>query len=339
VEPLIYFLPNGRRISSEIAYCVGADCDEKYTICIPTYHRNEKLIQTLHSAFHQTYSGSYSVIVLDNDPENFFSCDKIETPKNVYFRYLRNLENIGMVQNWNALCTIAKSKYFTILCDDDVLDASFLERVDRVISLHPSACYVQLPVTTFQVTPKFSNRSFVDTCVKVGLFDAVFDGINCNIGCMIKKDAAAIQQMFKESEYPSFDHFLAKRIVVSNKSCYRLISNRNGAYYRTCDNVSSGKETKIGFIKVDYPAYIRLLRMHAVYPFFYTFLVNSLTSRQIDKIGLSSDEKCTICEQVKLTKQLKLMYCFGTFLLNVLIKLKRCSAKLFGLHIRYHDAK
>jgi len=325
-----YSLPNGALVESKVVYSTDSGCSRNYAICIPTYRRNEKLLQTLYSALNQDYKDSYSVIVLDNDPQNNFSCKNIKIPSNVSFKYIRNSENIGMVQNWNALCILSEAEYFTILCDDDILDGSFLKRVERVIALHPDACYIQFPVANFQTAPELSNKPYTDICAKIDLFGAIFGGITCNIGCMLKKEIVVAHQMFKESEYPSQDHLLAKRIVTSNDECYHLLSNRSGAYYRVCDNVSSQLETKISFIEIDYPAYVRILRERADNSLLYAFLIDSLTSRQLDKIGLSIEEKSAICKRIGLKKKAPLIYLFGIFLLSVLMKLKRCNAKLLG---------
>lgn len=333
-----YSLPNGALVESKIVYSTDSGCSRNYAICIPTYRRNEKLLQTLYSALNQDYKDSYSVIVLDNDPRNNFSCEDIKIPSNVSFKYIRNLENIGMVQNWNALCILSEAEYFTILCDDDILDCSFLKRVERVISLHPEACYVQLPVTDFQVKPESPLQKYTDTCVKISLFDVVFEGLNCNIGCMIKKDIAVTQKIFNEDEYPSFDHLLAKRIAFASNECYKLLSRRNGAYYRTCDNTSSEKKTKIGFIKADYPAYVRMLQTRSSCPSFYMFFVDSFISFQVDKICCSADEKRALCKQIGLVKKMKPVYWIGILFLNVISKLRRCATKIFGIHMRGFDA-
>lgn len=109
----------------------GVVSDEpKYTVAIPTYNRPEQLFEAVSSAVSQTTEYSVDVIVVDNAssiPGNEAAVDRVALPAGRRLRYYRNETNIGMFPNWNRCISLTKSRYISILNDDDILHPDFIE--------------------------------------------------------------------------------------------------------------------------------------------------------------------------------------------------------------------
>ena len=95
------------------------------TIGIPTYNRAAgTLPMTLESALGQEYP-NVEVVVSDNcsvdntqEVVRGFGVDRVN--------YIRQQENIGVTNNYNACLRAARGDYFLLLHDDDLIDADFL---------------------------------------------------------------------------------------------------------------------------------------------------------------------------------------------------------------------
>jgi glycosyltransferase involved in cell wall biosynthesis len=96
------------------------------TIAIPTYNRADRYLrEALESARTQTYP-RLEIIVSDN-------CSSDGTPALVTsiadsrLRYFRHPTNVGSNRNCNFCLQEATGEYFLLLCDDDLIDADFIE--------------------------------------------------------------------------------------------------------------------------------------------------------------------------------------------------------------------
>lgn len=119
-------------IKSDInSFCVFDNLDNKpiVTIGIPTYKRANTLKDAIESALNQNCNFSYSILVLDNNPERG---DETELLMNDYsdqpaVSYYKNSENLGMGGNWNRIVSLSQSEWVVLLHDDDLIANSFLK--------------------------------------------------------------------------------------------------------------------------------------------------------------------------------------------------------------------
>ncbi len=89
----------------------------------------------LESAINQDLKEEYEIVVVDNTPYNEEKTDAqkyIESLKQPNIFYYRNLENIGMMPNWNRCVELARSPYITFLHDDDELLPNCLSKLLEV---------------------------------------------------------------------------------------------------------------------------------------------------------------------------------------------------------------
>lgn len=95
------------------------------SFCIATYCRQEILKETLSHIKKQSFS-NYEVIVSDNDPLQS-SRTVVEEIDDVRFIYFSNIENVGMVKNFNIALSKARGDFIVMIADDDPPRIDFLQ--------------------------------------------------------------------------------------------------------------------------------------------------------------------------------------------------------------------
>lgn len=96
------------------------------TIGIPTYNRADGYLkQALESAINQTYP-NIEIIVADNCSTDHTE-SLVKSFSDPRTRYLKHVENIGAVNNFNFCLEQATGAYFLLLHDDDLIDKDFVE--------------------------------------------------------------------------------------------------------------------------------------------------------------------------------------------------------------------
>lgn len=98
------------------------------TIAVPAYNRPSMLLETLTSIAAQTIRVPIEVIVCD-DGGLERTRDMVRQFPTETFTYLRNLENLGAVQNWNRCLRAARGEWVMVLHEDDALYPWYLECV------------------------------------------------------------------------------------------------------------------------------------------------------------------------------------------------------------------
>lgn len=109
-------------IPCELAW-ESSDCPSapEVSIIMPVYTNHDYFRIALKSALEQDWTGSYEIVVVDNDTaENNPNLQIIEEFNDPRVRYFRNAENIGMIGNWNRGILKARAPFITFLHDDDM---------------------------------------------------------------------------------------------------------------------------------------------------------------------------------------------------------------------------
>lgn len=191
------------------------------TIFIPAFKRPDTLRSTLQSAIDQETDVPYDILVVDDDPEKATEIERYMQQmcsKYTNIRYFRNRENIGQFGNWNRGFELARTKYITVLHDDDVLLPNYLNEVLNVFE--KKSC---------QVVSVFSKSQFLDggtglktlngfkdvvsqiTKGKPFLLDASdnYRSVSCSaVGAAYERDAVIALGGFNDEFYPSADGVL-----------------------------------------------------------------------------------------------------------------------------------
>jgi glycosyltransferase involved in cell wall biosynthesis len=104
--------------------------DNKVTIAIPTYNREDYLRIALGSALAQTYPNLE--IIVSNNASTDKTSDFLKQVDDPRLRILEQEHTISMIENWNACLNAASGKYFLLLSDDDTLYPTAIEDMAAV---------------------------------------------------------------------------------------------------------------------------------------------------------------------------------------------------------------
>lgn len=108
------------------------------SVAIPAY-KAKFLGEAINSVLNQSYKDFELIIVNDHSPEDIDSV--VNSYNDNRIKYYVNEENIGgkdPVTNWNKCLSLAKGEYFSLLCDDDVYEPTFLEEMLRLADKYKS---------------------------------------------------------------------------------------------------------------------------------------------------------------------------------------------------------
>jgi glycosyltransferase involved in cell wall biosynthesis len=110
--------------------------DAQITICIPTYKRPQLLKEAIESAINQVTDIPYRIIVVDNDSDfgNSEVLDVVKLFNSENFAYYKNKENLQLFGNLNRCAVLAKTKYFALLHDDDLLLNNYICVVSKILN-------------------------------------------------------------------------------------------------------------------------------------------------------------------------------------------------------------
>lgn len=114
----------------------------KISICIPSYNYAHFIADAIESALSQTFS-DYELLVIDNcstDNTGEVVLRYLQEGRNI--KYIRNETNLGLIGNLNRCIELASGTYIKILCADDLLEASCLEKMVRVLEADPKVSLV-----------------------------------------------------------------------------------------------------------------------------------------------------------------------------------------------------
>lgn len=122
-----------------------------FSICIPTYNRQEMLGQAIRSALNQTYE-NIEIVVSDNASVDE-TAQLVAGFKDSRIRYFCNDTNVGAAANWERCVTLARGTFFSWLQDDDLLLPTFVSNAVRALSSTDAVCCI---AGCLQTTTPFS---------------------------------------------------------------------------------------------------------------------------------------------------------------------------------------
>jgi glycosyltransferase involved in cell wall biosynthesis len=134
----------------------------KVSVCIPTYNYGRFIAEAIDSVLAQTFK-DFELIVVDN-----CSTDNTREVVEHYVKidprvsYYCNESNIGMVGNWNRCLEYVKGKYIKILCADDYIDETHLEKCVTVLDNNADVVITSTPRVLFGCDDKNEKLSFSD---------------------------------------------------------------------------------------------------------------------------------------------------------------------------------
>lgn len=254
-----------RAVVSELALFFGTETGAKLTIAIPTYQREDLLVETIRSVIAQTRLNDVVVIVIDNDAssEGYNTLlARIPELATIRFRYYRNPANVGMFGNWNKCIDLCSTPWLSILNDDDLLDpdftASMLDFVDRHSDVDAAICSKRWidqrdgnDVVMHEEDGagrkilgrlRFGNRGYRRITPRSLFFGNV---IGNSVGLIVRTTIARKVGGFRAAEFPSADYYFNVRLArIGHLSQLRRVL----ASVRIAQNESCKPETVMGFL-------------------------------------------------------------------------------------------
>jgi glycosyltransferase involved in cell wall biosynthesis len=96
------------------------------SVCIPVYNGEPYIGRAIESVLDQTLA-DFELVVVDNASTDR-TLEIVSGFSDTRLRVIRNPENIGAAANWNRALELAQGGYFKLLCADDWLYPTCLER-------------------------------------------------------------------------------------------------------------------------------------------------------------------------------------------------------------------
>ena len=99
------------------------------TIGIPTWNRSHYVLDAIASCLQQTYE-NLEIIVCDNASTDD-TWEKLNALTDPRLRLIRQTSNVGGARNFNTCVREATGEFFLLLCDDDLLEPTAIEKLSK----------------------------------------------------------------------------------------------------------------------------------------------------------------------------------------------------------------
>jgi glycosyltransferase involved in cell wall biosynthesis len=111
------------------------------SVMVPVYNRENLIEYTLESIMNQSHTDFNLTIVDDGSTDATVNIvDKYQKDPRV--KLIQNKENLGLTRNWNHCLELARGPLVQIMQSDDLMDADYLERVNRIFEIYPEVGFV-----------------------------------------------------------------------------------------------------------------------------------------------------------------------------------------------------
>lgn len=112
----------------------------KVTVCLPTFNKARYLPAAIESVLAQEFH-DYELLIVDDG-----STDQTDQIVRGFvdsrIRYIRNAQNMGLVENWNRCLELALADHTIVFHDDDVMLPGLLHREMEVLESNPDVVLV-----------------------------------------------------------------------------------------------------------------------------------------------------------------------------------------------------
>jgi len=104
------------------------------SICIPCYNAADFIAETIQSVLNQTYQNFEIIICNDRSTDN--TLDVIKKFEDKRIQVHENEKNLGCSGNYNRVLSYAKGKYTKLLCADDIIIPTCIEKQVAAFEQH-----------------------------------------------------------------------------------------------------------------------------------------------------------------------------------------------------------
>jgi glycosyltransferase involved in cell wall biosynthesis len=120
------------------------------SVCIPVYNNEQYIAETMQSIWNQSYKHLELIVVDDNSRDNSLevirrkadALEKQGRPEKKVSVY-HNETNLGMSGNWNRCLELCHGEFIKLICADDQIASTLIEREVQEMLLHPDVVLVE----------------------------------------------------------------------------------------------------------------------------------------------------------------------------------------------------
>ena len=252
------------------------------TIAIPTFNRISTLKEALESALAQDYE-DYEIIVVDNNPERDDDTERFMMKYSRHPRcsYYKNTKNTGLFGNWNRCFILSRSKWVTLLHDDDYYYPEYLSTLMNCLKEHPDIDALSCKYNYWKEYEKDTPINVIErkgmpapkglSTVPKGAF--LFSHPVGPIGLIFKKSLFLELGGFNEDYYPIADYvfnwryfqkynFLRLNVVLAN---YRMGRNLSSKAEVIETQEIKGKQLRMSYIAKNNLCFVTAKMVDAYY--------------------------------------------------------------------------
>jgi glycosyltransferase involved in cell wall biosynthesis len=111
------------------------------SISIPTYNNAATIENTIQSVLRQTYDNLEINVLDDCSKDN--TVELVESFGDARIKLYRNEHNLGMTGNWNRCLAVAHGEFVKLICADDLLDETAIEKEVTAMRENPTVNLVE----------------------------------------------------------------------------------------------------------------------------------------------------------------------------------------------------
>lgn len=187
----------------------------KVSVCMPVYNGSAYIAQSIESVLAQTYK-DFNIIISDN-----CSTDNTEEIVRSFHDpriiYLKNPENIGLVNNFNRTISLADGEYVCVWAHDDLMLPDNLERKVIVLDENPRVGIVHSDVLMIDQNGQILDKK----CFEDAKRDYIEDGMKVFNQYIMKMPLGA-------------SIFIGA--VLARRTCYTQLGGYHPQLPNTCDS-------------------------------------------------------------------------------------------------------
>jgi glycosyltransferase involved in cell wall biosynthesis len=197
-------------------------------------------VEAVKSALNQIVVEDYEIIIVDNQSQETVPIEILGLsyhPNYSKIKYYSNIENIGMVANWNRGINLSRGKWLTILHDDDILHPCFLYYMCKVVNKYDKIDLLVSKVRVGEIVPeqfyKIAKGFQFAQLQNIDVYRLILGNISPAPGIFFRKNCAEAINLFDVNMYPCSDyHFWIEYCRKYNAFYF----NKELAFYRTSDS-------------------------------------------------------------------------------------------------------
>ena len=124
------------------------------SVCIPAYNSSATIANTIQSILGQTYKNLELIVVDDKSTDDTVSIVEKMAAEDSRIKLYKNEKNLGMTGNWNLCLKLCQGEFIKLICADDMIEPTCLEKEAAAMMQHPTANLVESDTRLVDVNGK-----------------------------------------------------------------------------------------------------------------------------------------------------------------------------------------